>query len=93
MQAAPALELSDEERARLETLASSTSTPHGVVVKARALLLAADGVANYEIARRVGVSANSVREWRKRFPEHGIDGLGRVRQGRGRRSWRLLLSA
>jgi transposase len=37
------------------------------VQRAKALLLAAEGVANNEIARRVGVSANSVRTWRERF--------------------------
>jgi hypothetical protein len=29
---------------------------------------ASDGVANYEIARRVGVCANTVRKWRRSFP-------------------------
>ena len=87
MQAAPQLPLGDDERRALERLAVSTSAAHHLVLKAKALLLAADGVANYEIARRCGVSANSVREWRKRFPEDGIEGLGKIRPGRGRRSW------
>jgi transposase len=87
MQAAPPLQLSDEDRAALERLAAAPSAPHRVVVKARALLLAAEGTANYEIGRQCGVSANSVREWRKRFAETGIDGLGKIAKGRGRRSW------
>jgi transposase len=87
MQAAPPLQLSEDERAALERLATSTAAPHLVVVKAKALLLAADGVANYEIARRCGVSANSVRDWRKRFPVSGVEGLGTIAKGRGRKSW------
>jgi transposase len=87
MQAAPPLQLSDDEREALERLAVSGSAPHRVVVQAKALLLAAEGVANYEIARRCGVSANSVREWRKRFPVLGVEGIGKVAKGRGRRSW------
>ena len=87
MQAAPPLQLSDDERDGLERLAASSSAPHRAVVQAKALLLAADGVANYEIARRCGVSANSVRDWRKRFPAAGVEGIGKVRKGRGRRSW------
>jgi transposase len=57
------------------------------VQRAKALLLAADGVANNQIARRVGVSANSIRAWRERFDEAGLEGLGKIAPGRGRRSW------
>jgi transposase len=87
MQAAPPLHLSDEERSGLERLVASSTAPHHMVLKAKALLLAAEGVANYEIARRCGTSANSVREWRKRFPTDGVGGLSKVRPGRGRKSW------
>jgi transposase/transposase-like protein len=87
MQAAPPLQVSDDERAVLERLATSSSAPHRAVIQARALLLAADGVANYEIARRCGVSANTVRDWRKRFASSGVEDIGKVQKGRGRRSW------
>jgi hypothetical protein len=43
---APGLELSDEQRVALETMARSSSLPHRAVVQARGLLLAAEGVAN-----------------------------------------------
>ncbi|HUK69866.1 MAG TPA: IS630 family transposase, partial [Streptosporangiaceae bacterium] len=49
------------------------------------LLLAADGVANTQIAQRIGVSAVTVRAWRKRFTAEGLAKFGRVRQGRGRK--------
>ena len=84
---AAALPLSDEERAVLERLARSTSARHRTVQQAQALLLAADGVANSEIGRRVGVSANSVRTWRARFAEKGLANFGKIARGRGRRSW------
>jgi transposase len=54
-------------------------------VQARALLWAADGVANEEIARRSGVGSDAVRRWRSRFSEAGVAGVGRVAQGRGRK--------
>ena len=85
--AAPPLSLTDAQRSALERLARSTSARHRTVLRAKALLLAADGVANYEIARRVGVSANSVRTWRTRFVEEGVEGLGKIAPGRGRKSW------
>lgn len=68
-------------------MARSTSLPHRAVLQARALILAGQGVANYEIARRVGVSANSVRAWRARFTASGVAGVGVISKGRGRRSW------
>ena len=44
----------------LERISRSTSLPHHSIVQARALLFAADGVAIYETARRLGVVSNSV---------------------------------
>jgi transposase len=52
---------------------------------ARALLLAADGVANTRIAEQAGVSAMTVRAWRERFATDGLAKFGRVREGRGRK--------
>ena len=51
--AAPPLAMTDEQRAALETMARSTTLAHRKVVQAKALLLAADGVATNEVARRV----------------------------------------
>jgi transposase len=56
------------------------------VVRARIVLLAADGLQNVDIAARVGVCVDAVSRWRKRFCEEGIDGLAdRPRSGRPRR--------
>ncbi len=76
--AAPPLSVTDDQRVALERLARSTSARHRTVQRARALLLAANGVANNEIARRVGVSANSIRAWRERFAAEGVEGLGKI---------------
>ncbi len=84
---AVALAVSDEQRAALERMARSTSLPHRKVTQARALLLAGDGVATNEVARRCGTTAESVRAWRRRFEREGVDGVGRIAKGRGRRSW------
>lgn len=49
-------------------------------------MLAAEGIANVEIARRVGVCVDVVSKWRKRFCEEGLAGLAdRKRPGRPRR--------
>ena len=66
-------------------MAASSVLPHRQVVQARALLWAADGVANEEIARRCAVDSDAVRRWRNRFAEKGVDGVGAIAKGRGRR--------
>jgi transposase len=84
---APALPVSPGQRDELVAMARSGSLPHRKVVQARALLCAADGVANEEIARRFGVDSDTVRRWRRRFAESGLAGVGVVAKGRGRKSW------
>lgn len=83
---APALELAEGHRPILETLAKSKAAPHRDVVRARALLLAADGVANTRIATQVGVSAMTVRAWREQFVAEGLAKFGKVGEGRGRKA-------
>ena len=67
-------------------MAASTSLPHRQVLQARALLWAGDGVANQEIARRCQVTPDAVRRWRTRFAEKGVEGVGKIAKGRGRKS-------
>ncbi|MQB02186.1 MAG: IS630 family transposase [Actinobacteria bacterium] len=82
---APALTVSDEQRRGLEVMARSTSLPHRKVVQAKALLLAADGVANEEIARRCQTTPDTVRRWRARFADTDVEGVGVIAAGRGRK--------
>ena len=81
------LTVSRRDRSELQRMARSTSLPHRTVRQAKALLWAADGVANEEIARRSEVDADAVRRWRRRFEERGVDGVGVIAKGRGRKSW------
>ncbi len=66
-------------------MATSTVLAHRKVVQAKALLLAADGVANEEIARRAEVDSDTVRRWRTRFTQRGPAGVGVIAKGRGRK--------
>src|SRR5664280_2663826 len=77
--------MSDGQREALKVLARSQTAPHRQVQRAEALLLAGDGVANAQIAQRLGVKAATVRAWRVRFAEEGLAKLGKVRAGRGRK--------
>lgn len=84
--AAPPLPMSDSQRATLEQLSRSQAAPHRQVQRAKALLLAADGVANTRISAEVGVTPVTVRAWRERFEQDGLAKLGQVREGRGRKA-------
>jgi transposase len=84
MIAAP-LKVTKRQRVELESIARSRSLPHRRVVQAKALLLAADGVANEEIARRCDTTPDTVRRWRARFAEGGVEAVGTIAAGRGRK--------
>jgi transposase len=77
--------MSAGQREVLESLAQSQSGAHREVVRAKALLMAADGMANTAIAASLSVSPASVKSWRDRFAEEGLAKLGQVREGRGRK--------
>ena len=84
MIAAP-LKVTKRQRVELERMARSSVLEHRKVTQARALLLAAEGVANEEIARRCDTTPDTVRRWRSRFAEAGVDGVGVIAPGRGRK--------
>jgi transposase len=85
--AASPLTVTSEQREVLRRLSRSSSLPHRAVLQAKALLLSADGEAIYEVARRLGVAPNSVRQWRRRFEDSGVEAIGVIAPGRGRTSW------
>lgn len=84
MVAAP-LKMTRKQRGEVERLARSSSLPHRVVVQASGLLLAADGVANEAIARECATTPDTVRRWRAKFEAGGVDAVGSIAPGRGRK--------
>ena len=77
--------LPDADRAELQRRARCYSAPHAEVVRAKIVLLAADGLENTVIAARLDVHAGVVCRWRKRFAHEGMSGLAdRQRSGRPR---------
>ncbi len=67
-------------------MAVSLVLPRRVVTQAKALLMAADGMANEQIARSCAVDSDTVRRWRTRFMQIGPAGVGAIAKGRGRKS-------
>ena len=77
--------MTDGQRKVLGRLARAAVAAHRDVQRARVLLLAADGVANTQIAEQIGVSPTTVQAWRQRFGEEGLTVFAGVRPGRGRK--------
>ena len=77
------LELSAEQRYELEARSRRYTLPYRDVVRAKMVLLAAEGLDNDEIAARLDTRREIVSKWRKRFFEQGLAGLEeRPRGGR-----------
>lgn len=75
--------LANKDRAELEEIARRYTSPYRDVVRAKIALLAADGLANTEIAERLDIPRQIVSKWRKRLFEEGLPGLEeRARKGR-----------
>ncbi|HKP40627.1 IS630 family transposase [Mycobacterium sp.] len=68
---AGALALRDGDRERLQALARSSNLAQRALI----VLLAADGMANTEIARLAKTSRPTVIKWRQRYETHGLPGL------------------
>lgn len=67
----------------MTSMVRSSSVPAGLAMRARIVLLAAQGLANAEIARRVGVSGPTVLAWRNRYVAGGVAALADLpRSGR-----------
>lgn len=75
--------LDADDRSALEARARRYTLPYRDVVRAKIVLLAAEGLDNDEIAARLDTRREIVSKWRKRFYEQGLPGLEeRPRGGR-----------
>ena len=67
--------LTKEERSKLRSLARKYTSPYCRVMRAKIVLLAAEGFDNDEIGRRLYLPRQIVSKWRKRFFQERLDGL------------------
>jgi transposase len=81
---APQIDLTSQERMTLETTVRSPSAAQRDVLRARIVLLAAEGRRNEHIQKILGVSKPVVIKWRRRFAVDSLDGLVDA-PGRGRK--------
>src|SRR5690606_28228817 len=71
----PPLSVTDAQRAVLEGWVRRRATAQGLALRSRIVLECAEGYSIMEVSRRLGASADTVRTWRRRFLEWGLDGL------------------
>lgn len=69
------IELTDQERAELERVARSWALPHRNVVRAKIVLLLADGRSISGAASDLGQERRIVRKWAERFVRKRLRGL------------------
>ena len=75
--------LTDEERENLISLGRRYTAPYKDVIRAQVILLAADGIKNKEIGKKLNLPRRIVSKWRKRFFYEREQGLvDRPRVGR-----------
>src|SRR3990172_3276048 len=77
--------LGAEDRRVLETWIRAHNTPQSIAVRARIIVMAAQGLSNRRIACELGISRPTVIMWRERFEAGGPTALTEVRKGRGRK--------
>jgi len=78
--------LTPEDRLVLEHNVRSAKTEQRTVLRSRIILAAATGLGSCEIARSLGIRAETVSKWRVRFAQQGLAALSDLpRSGRSRR--------
>jgi hypothetical protein len=75
------IDLTADERARLEAAARRYTSPYRDVIRAKIVLFAAEGLGNDEIAVRLDTPRQVVSKWRKRFYEQRLEGLADLPRG------------
>jgi transposase len=83
--AAASLSISYQEEQILQRLVRAPSTPQGIAIRVRIVLLAGEGLANHAIAKQLSIGRPTVLLWRNRFKEKGPQGLLHIEEGRGRK--------
>lgn len=77
------IELSEEERSVLRSMANKYTSPYYTVVRAKLVLMAAEGLDNKTIGEKLSLPRQIVSKWRKRFYDERLEGLDdRARVGR-----------
>jgi transposase len=67
--------VSESDRAELERLIRGRNTPQKVVLRAKIVVLTADGTPTSEIVEQLKTTYPTISRWRRRYVQKGVDGL------------------
>jgi transposase len=75
--------LTADEKKQLQDIARRYTSPYCTVIRAKIILLAAEGFSNKQIGERLDLPRQIVANWRKRFFDQRLAGLQEMpRRGR-----------
>jgi transposase len=77
--------VSDSDKQHLLEWASAFGTPQQVALRCRIVLASASGQSDVVTAEQLKTNRHTVRLWRTRFVQQGLEGLWEVAPGRGRK--------
>jgi len=83
--AATPIAVSEEHALTLHAWVRAPSTPQGIVMRAKIVLLSAANTPHNKIARDLSISRPTVILWRRRFEQGGPEALREIKEGRGRK--------
>ena len=87
MRTSKQINVKDRDREQLNQVVRNGNTPQKIALRARIVLLSADGISTGEMMQQLGTTTPTISRWRDRYESEGISGLlkDRSRPGRKRR--------
>jgi transposase len=82
----PVLTISEDQKRQIEQLLAAMGTPQQVALRCRIVLSAGLGESEAAVASKLKVNRKTVRLWRERFLQNGLDSLWEIAPGRGRKA-------
>ena len=83
---APPIKMSDDQRSTLQSMAKSSSLPASIGDSGEGPSFRRRRCGRWE-SLDVTTTTDTVRRWRARFESDGVEGVGKIARGRGRKSW------
>jgi transposase len=84
--ATPGLDVSEDQERQIQKWLRALGTPQQVALRCRIVLACGRGESEAAIAAKMDVNRKTVRLWRERFIQDGLDGLWEIAPGRGRKA-------
>ena len=77
--------MSPSQQQQIQQWLTAHGTPQQVALRGRIVLALAEGQPESTVAGQLGIYRKTVRLWRTRFAERGLESLWQVASGRGRK--------